>query len=151
MKAIVSLIALSLCLTGCASKVEKSEVINQTEKSSVKDQNALKETIEETIRTSEHLSADQKALLEKILAENKLQADKLQEESYKTRSVLIKELLSPEQNRKKISFLKRNIQRIEKNKLENTFQAVEKISDVVSKTPDREKFTTPLQNLDRSF
>lgn len=151
MKVTIPLILLSLLFSGCASKTEKLEVTNQTEKSSVKNSEALKDSIEQTIQSSKHLSNEQKGLLEKIIAENKQRAEELQEESYKVRSILIKELLAPEQNRKKISLLKKNIQLIEKNKLKNTFQAIEKISDVVSQTPDREKFSIPLQNIDRSL
>lgn len=151
MKVTIPLILLSLWFSGCASRKEKLEVTDQTEKSSVKDSKALKDTIEQTIQSSKHLSNEQKQLLGKIIAENKHRAEELQEESYKIRSVLIQELLAPEQNRKKISLLKKNIQVIEKNKLTNTFEAIEKISDVVSKTPDREKFSIPLQNIDRSL
>lgn len=150
MKTIFTILILSLVMTGCASKTKK-EVKEKVEQSNVTSPQKLGQSIQETINSSEFLTAEQKKELEEIIAENKSQADALAAESFKHRSVLIQELLSQKADKRKIRVLKRSIKQIEDNKLKNTFETIEKITKVVSRNSDRENYNTPLLYIDRSF
>lgn len=143
MKIIVSLIAM-LLLASCSSKKAREEVRQEVAaETQVSDAKSLGKSIEEVINGSQHLTAAQKAELHKILAENKATAMKLQEESYKLRSVLIKELLG-KLNRKHVKIIKKDIKKVEAARLKNTFDTVEKISAIVANHPENQQFADHL-------
>lgn len=150
MKILFPLVIL-VALTGCASKKNaQKEIKEKAAQSTVSDGKALGATIHELIQSSKTLSEVQKKELEQIMAANKQTADALTEESFKYRSVLVKELLSGNIDKKKVNILKKDIKNIESKKLKNTFDTVEKITAIVSKQPDTEKFVTPiLEHMDR--
>ena len=52
-------------------------------------------------------------------------------------------------NRKRVSILKKDIREVEAAKLKNTFDTVEKISDMVSDQPNKDKFAEQLMIFDR--
>lgn len=150
MKTIISVFILCVAITGCASKTKK-EVKAKVEQSSVTSPQKLGQSIQDAINSSEFLTADQKKELEEIIAQNKKKAEELAAESFKHRSVLIQELLTENVNHKKIRVIKKSIKKIEDDKLKNTFETIEKISKVVSRNSDREKFNSPLLYLDRAY
>lgn len=150
MKTIIAILILSVAVTGCATKAKK-EVKAKVEQSNVTGPEKLGQSIQDAIHNSEFLNDEQKKELEGIIAENKATADKLAADSFKHRSVLIQELLSPKSDRKHIRVLKKSIKKIEDEKLKNTFETIEKISRVVSRNSDRQNFNNPLLYLDRSF
>lgn len=140
---------LMLLLSGsCSSKKAKKNVSEKTEQSSVKDAPTLGRTIQVLIEKSQHLDQAQKDQLRAILANNKSKAESLQEQSYKYRAVLIKELLSENANKKEIRILKKDIRRIENEKLKNTFDTVEQISRIVAKNPENQNYIEPLMLID---
>ncbi len=151
MKLIFPLALLIFVLTGCASKKDKIEIKEQAENSAVNNPVALGETIHQAIHSSAHLTPAQKQELEGIISNNKQKAQELSEESYRFRAVLIQELLGNNVSRKKIRLLKKNIEQIEKKKLENTFSTIEMISSVVSNTPDKQNFSEALKNFERPY
>lgn len=148
MKTILPLALLFFVLTGCASKKDKIEIKEKAEKSEVNNPVALGETIQQAIHSSANLTPAQKQELEGIISNNKQKAQELSEESYRFRAVLIQELLANNASRKKIKLIKKNIEQIEKKKLENTFSTIEMISAVVSNTPDKQNFSEALKNFE---
>lgn len=143
----VLLLALVLLFVSCSHSKHK-EVKAQVEQSQVKDPAALTVTIDEAIESSPNLTKEQKEELHKIIAANKSTAVALNEESFKLRGVMIKELLSGNMDPKKIKILKKDIRKVENDKLKNTFATVEKISALVGKNKDRMDFSLPLMNMD---
>ncbi len=140
---------LILGTVSCASRNDKAEIRKEAAASQVKDPKALGELIDQAINNSTHLTAEQKKELEKIIAGNKQKATALSEETYKYRSVLVQELLGETPKASRVKYIKKDIERVEKERLRNTFETIEAISKVVSKSSDRNRFTEALIFLDR--
>jgi len=148
---ILLFLSLSLFLASCSSHIKEEREVEETAAhTKVTDSKTLGGTIHELIRSSKTLSSDQKKELELIVEENKHKANKLTEKSYKYRAVLIQELLSGNINQEKVKILKQDIKKVEIERLKNTFDSVEKISAIVSKHPDNEKFSEHLLNIERA-
>lgn len=143
-------VALStLILSSCASKkIEKQELQQKAEQSKVTDAKALGGTIEDLIKNSTTLTDAQKEEVTKIMELNKKTAFELTEQSYKYRAVLIEELLSGKSTKRRIKILENDIKRIERAKLKNTFDTVRKISSIISKEPDNQKYSEQLILID---
>lgn len=149
MKSIL-ILALLVTVSSCASKKkDRQEIQKKASQSTVSDGKALGHKIQHLINSSETLTDAQKKELNQIMQVNKQTADKLTEESFKFRGVLIKELLSGKPSARKVSLIKKDIKRIEDAKLKNTFDTVEKISNIVSTHPDRNQFAEHLIYFDR--
>jgi hypothetical protein len=146
----LSLILVALFVSSCATQKNKEiEVNDQVARTHVSDTQTLGGTIHDLIANSKTLTEAQKKELVTILDANKKRAEQLTEKSFKFRGVMIEELLSGNMDTNKVKILKKNIKEVENEKLKNTFDAVEKISAIVSKHPENEQFTQHLINLDR--
>jgi len=148
MKAILSLFVL-LSITSCASKKEELDVEAKAKASQVHDSKGLRDSINDLIHSSKTLSEVQKKELENIFIINKQKADALNELSFKFRSVLIKELLSGKINKSEVELIKKDIEKIEADKLKNTFDTVEKITNIVSAHPEKHKYIDHLLFIER--
>lgn len=141
MKALLLSLMCTFILGGCSTyKQDKNEIRKKAAESQVSDSQSLGGTIQELIQNSTTLNESQKSQLESILAINKQIAEELSQESFRYRSVLIQELLSGSASAKKIKIIKKDIIRIEDARLKNTFDTVEKISQIVSKDPESKKY-----------
>lgn len=149
MKNIISLILLTFLCVSCASKKEKQEVIQRAQASEVTSHNELGNTIEKALNESRHLKDQQRKEIEAILNHNRMTAETLAEKSYQFRAVLIQELLAEDFDKSKVKIIKKNIKHIEKNKLNNTLDTIERISRIVSKTKDRQIFNDALTKFER--
>jgi hypothetical protein len=138
MKAMISVLAL-LALVSCASKSQQRDIEAKAAESKVQDGPALKTKIHDLIHSSKTLTDAQKNELETILSANKQKADELTEKSFQYRGVLVKSLLSGNYNKKEVSILKKDIEKIEKAKLKNTFDTIDKIVAIVAKHEEKEK------------
>ena len=145
----LTVLALALVLAACSTKELKTEVEAKASQSPVTDSQALGGTIHHAIDSST-LPEAKKAELRKILEMNKEKAHALVEKSYQYRATLIEELLSGNVDAKKVSILKKDIKKIEAERLKNTFETVEKISNIVQTHPDKKAFTEHLINIDRA-
>lgn len=138
-----------LSLVGCATKKDKQEIQDKVANEPITDSKSLGLTIKDLIQSSKTFTDAQKKQLEAIMMANKKKAEELTEESYKSRSVLIKELLTGKIDKKKVSLLKKNIKRLEDAKLKNTFDTVEKITAIVANHPEDKEFAEHLMIFDR--
>lgn len=145
----VLLLVVVLFFVSCSHKKHKQEIQQKVDQSQVKSPAALGVTIDEAIDKSPNITAEEKTKLHEIIAANKQKAEALTEESFKLRGVLVQELLSGKVDKKKIRILKKNIKKVEDAKLKNTFETVEKITNVVSKFDDKSTFQDPLMFMDR--
>lgn len=148
MKALLSLFVL-LALTSCASNKEEREIQAKAKESKVSDSKGLGNTISDLIHSSKTLSDAQKKELENIFLVNKQRADSLTEQSFKFRSVLIRELLSGNVNKTEVELIKKDIEKIEAERLKNTFDTVEKITNIVSAHPEKDKYVDHLLLIER--
>ncbi len=141
-----------LVLAGCSTRnIEREIRAETTKEKNVSDGKSLEVTIHELIDSSKTLSIVQKNELNDIIEINKRSAQRMIEESYKLRAVLVRELLSGKSDQTKINILKKDIKEIELKRLKNTFDAVEKISNIVSAHPDNHIFSEHLIYIERSF
>jgi hypothetical protein len=146
---IFTLILLSIVLVSCSSaKKEKESIQEKVASSTVNTSQSFGQTIQDHIENSKTLSDSQRVELRKILGDNKALADKLMAESFKTRGVLIQELLTGKSTPKRVTILETEIERIEKLRLKNTFDTVKKISKIVSGQPDSNQFAEEMIQLE---
>lgn len=145
-----TLIVLSVVLASCSStKTEKEAVHQKVAASKVDSPQSLGQTIVDLIENSQTLSDPQKIELRQILGENKRLADALMAESFKNRGVLVQELLTGKSTPQRVKILEREIERIEKLRLKNTFDTVRKISKIISGQPDVNRFAEEILRMDR--
>ena len=149
MKFLLLFITTAFFSVSCATKAEKKEIRTKAEESHVKSHSQLGKTIHTAIKNSSHLTSEQRKQIEEIIALNKKTAEELSERSYQFRSVLIQELLAENFDDKKVRIIKKNIRNIEKDRLKNTLEAVEKISRVVARSQDKAAFAEALTNFER--
>ena len=150
MKAIF-LLTILFTLSGCASQKEERDINARAKETQVTDSKGLGNTISDLIHSSKTLSDVQKKELMDIMALNKKKADSFTEQSYKFRAVLIKELLSGNVHKTEIDVIKKDIAEIEAARLKNTFDTVDKITNIVSAHPEKEKFVDHLINIERAY
>lgn len=147
-----ALIVLGLVLlVSCSSAKEKKAIEESAAHSTVKDSKKLHGTIHDLIDSSKTLTDVQKKELYKIIHDNKKLSEKLAEDSYQFRAVLIQELLSEKPSKKRVRIIKADIKKVEDLKLKNTFDTVEKISDIVSGHPDKKNYSEHLMQIERSI
>ncbi len=147
---IYTLIIFSIVLISCSSTKKDNEAVHQKVAASTVDSpQSLSQKIVDLIDNSQTLSDSQKIELRGILGENKRLADELQAESFKNRGVLIQELLSGKSTPQRVKILEREIERIEKLRLKNTFDTVKKISKIIYGQPDLNRFAEEIIRLDR--
>ncbi len=149
-KIFIVCLVLGLSLSCSTHKKEEKEIQNQVSQTEVSVNN-LGKTIQDLIENSKTLTKDQKTELGKILEINKKRAHELIEESYKFRVVLVKELLSPKMNQKKINMIKSDIKKIEAKRLKNTFLTIEKFTKIISEHPNHHDFSDHLINIERPY
>lgn len=150
MKLSLLLVLSMLMLVSCAAhKTAKKEVEEEASQSKVTDPKALSGTIDQLITNSSTLKEEQKVELRKIMETNKQKATELSEKSYQYRGVLIKELLAGKADRKKIKILKKDIRKIENERLKNTFETVEKISRIVKSEANSSEYANQLLMMER--
>lgn len=150
MKALVALGLVLLVSCATSTKSEKQAVEEKAAHTNVKDSKQLGGTIHDLIDSSKTLTETQKKELYKLIEVNKKTAEKLAEDSYRYRAVLIEELLSGKPSKKRVKIIKADIKRVEGLKLKNTFDTVEKISNIVSGHPDEKQYSEHLINIERS-
>ncbi len=145
------ILVLSFILVSCSShKKMKREVREEAADSKVSSSEKLGETIHELINHSDSFTEDQKAKLHKIFDDNKKLAMDLAAESYRFRGVLVTELLSGNPSRSRLKAIKKDIERIERLRLKNTFDTVQSITDIVKSHPEEKDFTPHIINFEGS-
>lgn len=150
MKTSIFLVLLLVLTVGCSSRKEaRQEVEKKVSQESVTDGRSMASKVHAMIHGSETLNADQKAKLHAIVNEVSQKNKALTEEAFKLRSVLIKELISGKVNNKQVKILKKKIKKAENERMKNSFQAMDKFSQIVSKDPKREEMMLEWIQFDR--
>lgn len=150
MKTTLSLILLLSLAVSCASrKAARQEVEEKVSQETVTDGKALGAKVRAMINSSQTLDADKKAKLNALITEVGEKNKKLREESFKLRSVLVKELISGNVNRKEVKIIKKKLKAIESEKLKNSFATIDKFSAIVSEDPEKEKIMMEMIQIDR--
>lgn len=146
----IPLLLLSILLVSCSTRKHDQLVIQDkvSKESSVSDGKTLGASVQQAIQNSKTLDEKQKTELEALFAQTKVKNKALLEESFKLRSVLIKELLAENVNAKQVKMLKKNIKKSESERLKTTLSAIDQISRIVRKDPDGEMLADHLMYMD---
>lgn len=132
MKKILSLttLAIALVLSSCASTKTTEQKVEQEIKA-VPVHKTVDETVREQVKASS-LTQEQKdklmALEEKALAERKA----INEEIEKTKVVLVETALSPKMNEREFNILKKKIQTLDKQRMENGFRTLREVRKIIA-------------------
>ncbi len=148
MKTILTLVLLT-SLVGCAgNKAARQEVQEKVSQEQVTGGRDFFNKILEIINSSETLNADQKQKLRVLVSEIGQKNKTLHHESFKLRSVLLKELVSGNVHQKEVRILKKKIKQAESERIANIFTAIDKVSAIVSNDPGREKIMQEFLQID---
>ncbi len=148
MKSVFYVLVLCLAVSCASKKSDEKEIEQEAAQTNVTTPQALGGTIHDSIANSKTLTEAQKAELTKIIEDNKQTAMKLAEQSFKYRAVLIQELLNGKATEARIRIIEKDIEKIENDRLKNTFDTVKKISAIVSGHPDKHEFAQHLINME---
>lgn len=149
MKTILSLALLMSLAVGCASnKAARQEVQEKVSQEKTTGGRDFFHNVLEIINTSETLNADQKQKLRILVTDIGQKNKALFEESFKLRSVLLKELVSGKVHQKEVRILKKKIKKTEGERISNIFSGIDKISAIVSNDPGREKIMQEFLQID---
>lgn len=139
-----------LILTSCATQQEKKQVEQKVaNETTVVDGTTLSISVQETIAASKTLSPEQKEQLQSLFLATRTKARSLLEDSYKLRSVLIKELLASNVNPSEIKILKKNIKKVESERMKLTLSAADQITKIVGQNKEKEQFAEHLMLIER--
>lgn len=131
MKKILSLSALAIALIASSCASNKVEQKVEQEIKAVPAQKTVDETVREQIKAST-LTQEQK---DKLMAlEEKAQAERkaINEEIEKTKVVLVETALSPKMNEREFNVLKKKIQTLDKQRMENGFRTLREVRKIIA-------------------
>lgn len=128
-------------LASCASRQQEAKIERKVvAETQVTDGKSLGKTLIDTVEASKTLTEKQKQDLMKIIGETKARSTTLSQESFKLRSVLIKELLAKNVDYLQVKMIKKDIKKNEVERLKTTFSAIDRITKIVGKDVDQEVY-----------
>ena len=146
----IFLVCALVFVSSCASQQKaKKEVQEKISQEKVRENEALGEKFQMMVKNSKTLTAEKKDQLMKIFNETRDKNRSLQNESYKARSVLIQELLGSKVDRRQVRILKKRIRKSENERLKITLDAIDRISIMVAKDPERQEIMDQMLYVDR--
>lgn len=148
MKSIMTLIALGMLLTGCSSMKDKQDVDKKVAEETVTDGAGLGQSFQDLLRNSKNLTDKQKEQLTVLFNDTKAQNKLLLAESFKLKTVLVKELLSEDNNASEVSILKKQIKKNEALRLKTSLNAIEQMSQIMGKSPETNMYANQILLMD---
>lgn len=118
-------------------KTIQEKVARETE---VIDGETFERNLHAAITQSQTLTQEQKDKLSAIIIDTRQKNIDLHKENLRLRAVLIKELISQKVNEKEVALIKKDIKKNEADRLHNTLDAIDRISDDLRAHPDVEKY-----------
>jgi uncharacterized protein YcfL len=135
----IFLIAMTALLSSCSSDEKKDEVNQQVSQEPVATSKEIqKKQSRDFIVNSKNLTEQQKkdllALYDKTTNEQKITNDKI----LQTKTVMIKSLMAPKQDSKKISILRTDLKNLEKKRTDMTIRAFDQAQIILTPIKDAE-------------
>jgi hypothetical protein len=124
---------LSLAIGACASKQDKKLTAKVSEEKSIQSNAELTSQANDTIKNSPNLNDEQKSKLMALRAEMTTQSNALRDESFKLRSVLIKDLISKDEHVNEVKLIKARLRKIEDQRLDVLFGAIDQANIILGK------------------
>lgn len=138
-KLAICLIATTALLTACSSSDEKKEEVNKevtTETVSTKE--VQKQQTREFITSSKNLTDQQKKDLLDLYDQTTMKNKQMNEKILQTKSVMIKSLMDPKKDSKKISILRSDLKNLEKKRTDTTLRAFDQAQIILTPIKDLE-------------
>lgn len=125
-------ILLTVSLAGCAGQHKAEKHIEQEMKAvKVEEKSTPGMTARESIANSTELSADQKAKLLALQEKTSAKINELKLEIEKAKFVLVQTALEPKMDRREYRTLKKKIAKLEKEKMDVGFKAIDQARDII--------------------
>ncbi len=118
-------------LTGCAHKAVEQKVDKNISEVIVQKNVTVGETARDLINKSDKLTEVQKKKLLEVQEKTHAQNVALREELEKTKVVLMQTVLEPKMNQSEFKLLKKKINKLEKQRLENGFKAISEVRNII--------------------
>lgn len=121
----------SLALTSCAGHKTQHHIEEEMKAVKVDEKTSPAMTAKETITNSQELTADQKTKLLALSQKTSAKINELKTEIEKAKIVLVQTALEPKMNRKEYRALKKKITKLEKERMDLGFKAVDEARDII--------------------
>ena len=126
-------------LSACAHKIQK-DLDQKLAQEKVVDPLTLSASVDQKIMNAPGLTQEQRAKLATLKTRTRAKIEEMNEQSLKLRSVLYKELVSKDFNRREVDLIESKIKKTEKQKVNTLIGAVEEASSILGReTQERER------------
>lgn len=142
---ITSLVAIATLPSCAGHKVTEQKVEKEIQAVNLNTQESTQEANRNFIMNSDKLTDDQKKMLVDLQVKTNAQMSETKNEIEKTRQVLIQTILEPKMNQREYSILKKKIVKLEKNRVEIGFKALNEARSIIApkaNAENREFFKT---------
>lgn len=124
-----------IALQACAhNKTEKQIEAKTAEETHIRNRTDLHNEVHAQIESSSTLTSDQKTKLHALSESTRASVDELTSKSLKLRSVLLKDVIDSKYNAKEVSKIKKDIKRVEAEKLSVIFAAVDQANAILGRS-----------------
>jgi hypothetical protein len=96
----------------------------------------LSSEVKNEIESAPHLTLGQKAMLLELRRTVRGEMEKISSESLKLRSLLVKDLLSPEYDRQEVDAIESRLKDLENNRISSLFRGVREANEILGRQAD---------------
>ncbi len=127
-------------LQGCATNRAATQLDRKlSDETTVHDPEDLRIESKQVIEASQQLTPEQRTQLLAIRNDLSTKSRESREQSFKLRSLLIKDLVSQKYDDAEVDLIKKRINELEQNRLSNLFEAVAKAQVIMGREPNGHK------------
>jgi len=137
-KIAICLIATTALFSACSSDEKKAEVHKEVSKETVVNKEHQKQSTREFIATNKNLSDQQKTDLLALYDDTTKKMKSTNEQILQTKTVMIKSLMEPKMDDKKISILRTDLKNLEKKRTDTTIRAFDQAKLIMTPIKDLE-------------
>lgn len=137
-KNILMICTLGILFTACASQEERQVIHQQVDQEKVVSRDDLSASTREFISNSDKLTEKQRSSLKALQESTESDMKTLSEKINQTKMVLIKSLMEPKVDQKKVSILRRDLKKLEKEKMKKSLSSFDKAQRIITPVSDLE-------------
>lgn len=138
----------SIFLVGCSSTSNETKINERLNaETKVSDPSSLGMKAYEIIDLSPSMTVEQKEYLKTFMSQVYAENTKLTKDSFRLRSILIQLLTSEKRDAAEVKATKNKLISVEKKKLENTFQFLDKLEEYMGKDLEKIKSMNEISDL----
>lgn len=137
-KLAMCLITSTALFSACSSDEKKAEVQNEVRQETVVSKDQQKQTTREFITNSKNLTDQQKTDLLALYDDTTKTMKATNDQILQTKTVMIKSLMDPKMDDKKISILRSDLKKLEKKRTDTTLRAFDQAKLIMTPIKDLE-------------